>query len=755
MKQFSFDPVFQSWAFAIACGLVMLVVAVAVGSGSAALPWRRRAGLVGLRLFGLLLLLAALLRPTVVRTDQQPVPAAVAILMDDSRSMTLSDGAASTRWQAQQDVWKTLEPAVDSLGRTLEVRVLRYAGDSSLLQREQIDAWLQSEPEGSSTDVAAVLEQTLRGTGGRTLAAVVLMGDGTQTVTPAGAPAAASARTLASLGVPLWTVPIGPASSGEGRDVEVDDVPDEISGFAKNRLAVTATVRARGLATIPVRVQVMLLEDDKPPVSLAERTVSPQSAFDALPVEIEFTAPPPGSYRLSVVADQQQGERYTDNNSQTAFLDIREGGGRVLYIEGQPRTEAIFLRRAIGESQDLQLLFRWLEPGADGGYSPLPLDDLLTQEAVDVIVLGDLPATALTPDQLTQIAELVDGGKGLLMMGGYSTLGAGGWGQTLLADVLPTRLPDRPPIPAGSTADRYQLAEDIQLVPTVPHPVTTLSEEVASEALWRRLPPLPGMTLVPPPKPVPGVQVLLETARDPKPVLVVGEYGQGRTAVFGADSTWRWWRQGREDIHRRFWRQLMLWLLGRDDRPPGEIWIDLDRRRFAADTTTTFRAGATAGEAVSRETELIVEVVTEQDEQIPVPAIAAGQSETPQIAGSLRDLPTGLHRLRVRDSAGKLEPAELMFQVISADRELARPEADYSQMVQLAALTASAGGRAFPPAEAELLAEEIRKLNERAVVPVVEKYRLGDDPVTGWILLVLLVGALSTEWALRRRWSLP
>ena len=46
-----------------------------------------------------------------------------------------------------------------------------------------------------------------------------------------------------------------------------------------------------------------------------------------------------------------------------------------------------------------------------------------------------------------------------------------------------------------------------------------------------------------------------------------------------------------------------------------------------------------------------------------------------------------------------------------------------------------------------------RQMLERAT-PIVEKYRLGDGPISGWIVFLIFAAALGGEWFLRRRWGI-
>ncbi len=87
-----------------------------------------------------------------------------------------------------------------------------------------------------------------------------------------------------------------------------------------------------------------------------------------------------------------------------------------------------------------------------------------------------------------------------------------------------------------------------------------------------------------------GVRVVAESDAG-QPLLVVGEYGRGRVVAMAGDSTYRWAMQGFDAAHRRFWRQVILWLVGREDREQDQVWVKLAQRRFQPDARVTFTAG--------------------------------------------------------------------------------------------------------------------------------------------------------------------
>jgi hypothetical protein len=245
-------------------------------------------------------------------------------------------------------------------------------------------------------------------------------------------------------------------------------------------------------------------------------------------------------------------------------------------------------------------------------------------------------------------------------------------------------------------------------------------------------------------------------------LLVIGQYGRGRTAAIAFDSTYRWWRARKSDAHRRFWRQLVLWLLSREETSGDKIDIKMDARRFAVTDPPLFRASVESLGDTAIDLELVAEVVDDAGEITPIAVTTESRSEQSSqtsgtaIGGQLPKLPMGFYRLRVRpkQDTESIQAEEKAFQTIDESRELARPMADPVYLRQLAELTADHGGAAFAPDEIDALIETIKQRRRQAETPIVERFRLGDGPISGWLLFTLFAAALSSEWFLRRQWGL-
>ena len=197
----------------------------------------------------------------------------------------------------------------------------------------------------------------------------------------------------------------------------------------------------------------------------------------------------------------------------------------------------------------------------------------------------------------------------------------------------------------------------------------------------------------------------------------------------------------------------MLWLLSREESGD-KIVIELNSRRFPASDPPEFRARIQSLADLTTATELVAELIEESGAVVPLKVTT--ESSGTSIRGRLPKVAPGFHRLRVRprEDIASLPAAEKAFQTISESRELAQPMADPVYLRQLANLTAEHGGAAFSPDEIDGLIETIRLRRRQSETPIIEKYRLGDGPVSGWILFGLFAGALSIEWFLRRKWGL-
>jgi hypothetical protein len=150
------------------------------------------------------------------------------------------------------------------------------------------------------------------------------------------------------------------------------------------------------------------------------------------------------------VLDPAPGEINVINNERTRIVDVPAERRSILYVDGEPRWEFKFLRRAATADDALRFasLVRTTpnKHYRQGVLSPEELRDGFPSRAeelfaYDAIVIGSYEASSLSAAQHRLLQEYVDrrGGSVLMLAGRYG-LASGGWQNTALAQTLPVRL---------------------------------------------------------------------------------------------------------------------------------------------------------------------------------------------------------------------------------------------------------------------------------------------------------------------------
>jgi hypothetical protein len=431
----------------------------------------------------------------------------------------------------------------------------------------------------------------------------------------------------------------------------------------------------------------------------------------------------------------------------STFITVLKGGLNVLYIEGTARVESKFLRRAIDASPDIKLDYLRID-ARKPETKPADLAERFKPGKYDVYILGDIDSSAFTSEELGQLAAVVERGAGLMMLGGFHSFGAGGYGRTPLANVLPIGIDrlERQNFGEPLRTDLH-LAGRPKMKPTqigLTQSLMQLASRDRNASVWAELPPLEGANRFRALKP--GAQVLAENEAQ-QPLLVAKDYGLGRVLAFAGDSTWRWWMTGYEVPHRRFWRQTILWLARKDESSEGKVSIVLDQRRFAPGARVEFTAIAHTpeGEAIP-DAVFTADVLTPTKQTLPVRHRKQGdgiqgaflEAEVPgdyvlHVSATHNGMPVGEARAR--------------FLVYEQDLELDNPAADRALLESLAAMT---GGKSIAPEQLGSLLDELKVATDKLQVEIQSKQSLWDT----WPFFLAFVGLLAVEWYLRKKWGL-
>jgi len=719
---------------------------------------RRVLTMLALRLFALALACLMLLRPSfAVRETDQP-PSTLLIVVDASQSMTIQDEVGGqSRWEYVRRLLREAGPALDKLQQEKNVKLAVYRFGEDVQDDDPAGA-----ANGKRTDFGTLLHDLIERHGqDRNLRGILILSDGADNgVRYAALTEAARWR---SLPCPIQTFGVGrPTTGDKQRDIAFVSRPglpaiqvNPSPAPVKSQLTVRGTLDAPGFENETVTVH--LLIDDKE--VLARRRTLTKTVGN----EITLTTDAPaeaGEIKVTLKVDPKEGEVTRTNNEISTFLTVTKEGLSVLVIDRPRFPEPQLLCDALTPDRRIRVYPVWLRDDQGGGQEP----DLFgfDKHAYDVIILGDVSAERLRaadPQVLQRIQALVrDKGAGLLMMGGDDTFGNRDWLGTPLADLSPVKL----------DSSVGQIDQEVRIEPTAvgrSHYIRVAESAKDNEALWGKLPPLDGMTVLGDAKPLAAVLATsVDSGGGRHPVLVGEDYGKGRTLAFGGDTTWRWMRLGQPKTnegvaaHDRFWRQVVLWL-AQQDKIEGNVYVKPGSRRIPTGGKLAFQVGLRGkGGKELDDAHFEVTVLGPAREQFPVPT-ARERGEQRGIFWKTER--PGEYHLQVKGwpkgvdtKKTATEKADIRFIVYEDEAEMARRAADHEFLERLAE---AGGGKFHRAADFPRFVQDLRQM---PLAQARDRPTLWPDwrktTLSGFLvgLFLLFVSVLCLEWFLRRRWGL-
>ncbi len=619
---------------------------------------------------------------------------------------------------------------LERLANEYTVQRFVFAGQSSPI--ESFDVLPAPVAE---TRLADSVLHVLRQARSTPLGAVVLVSDGADN---AGALAPNQLAEIEGFGVPIHTIGIGRERIAE--DIELEDVllPDKVLPGTTVSARLTIRHDAEGVARVKVYDGETFVTSKEIPLPGAATTVT--TAY------IDFALPQPGYRDLRFSLDRLPAERHVSNNARSRVVEVPDDGYRILYIEGEPRWEYKFLRRALEQDPGIRLVSllrvspnKFYRQGIDDPdelADGFPLDKAALYK-YQALIIGNIEAALFTSEQQAIIRDFVSlRGGSLMLLAGTTGLGAGGWGNSTVSEVLPARLSDanagfiRERVPAVLTALGAQT------------PMLKFSEDATDNAdLWRQLPAIANYQSIGTLKPAAVTLLQLSIGGRLQPLLVTQRYGRGKSYILATGGTWRWQMSlpVADQRHETFWRQLARGLVA---TAPQQFELST---ASAGDTVTIHAEARNA--AFEPETGIDVTAVVSPESGEPLLVELQPSPEQPGVfEGEFTAVEPGLHVIEAIARRGADEPAVAVR--IAMHPETGRAEAFSLRQNRalLEGLAAATGGRYWTLDQLEALPKAIRYsaagITEQEIRP------LWDAPAI--FLLLLLLKAV--EWLLRRRW---
>ena len=751
------------WATLLAAVFaVVFVFAIYAREGKARRRLRLSLAVVRLTLLGLVALMIAQLSLSLQRTGLPYV----AVIVDDSLSMTIVDGYEDALAKKLGKRVKDTLKGDQSLSRWNLLRTVLVENDNAMLRRiaddyklrvyfltgspptdvGEISERLKSlEPSGQNSRLGHGVRNVLDDLRGAAPAAVVLLSDGINTDGQTLAEAAAYAQRR---GVPLFTVAVG--SDRPTRDLKLSDLLVEPLVFVDDVVNFEIKLTASGYAGKQLTITLREADNDEP---LVEVDVTAGPDGQSQQVRLPYRPREIGRFRYVVEVRPMDGELQTENNRQARTVEVRKEKIRVLMAWAYPNYEYRYLRSMLGRDDTIEL--NTVLQDADAGYdeqdaAALPVFPVAREAlfAYDVVILGDVNPAMFGGAVMQNLVDFVDqpgSGGGLVMVAGQKYMPMA-FRDTPLEAVMPinlsaARMPD-----ANQTLTEGFLARPTEL--GLSSPSMQLGDTPAeTKQIWDDLAPLYWMMEAPAKKPA-RVLAVREDIRgadgQPLPLFTMQYVGAGKVLFHATDETWRWrWRVG--DVYfARYWIQTIRDLSRGKLVGEGEqVTLSSERREYEAGDTVRLRARFLDERSAPAEDDGVTVVLEHEGHKTRRVKLHRAAVRRGSFEGVLSGLPAGNYHAWIAVPIMDAQAPAVDFSVARPSGEFREVRTDTSAMKRAAKQTK---GKYYTPLSATRIPGDLpggRKVPIESLPP---------KPLWNtWPVLAACLALLIAEWILRKR----
>lgn len=703
---------------------LFIVAGLAVAFGIAFLSYRnpvppqppaRRNLFIALRTLGMWLLMLLIGQPVISLVERSVVPPIVDVLVDNSESLTLTDGRGSRRELLHRAL---RSPEWSSLASSADVRWSLF--DHS---RRSMEPWSPDSlrSDGDRSDIAGAFHDLRIGSGGRRPAAVVLITDGNST-TPTNPLYEAQA-----FGVPVFSIGVG--DTNDPRDLRVSQLLSNSTAYAGTRVPVNVVLHGSNVAG--EQAEVRLLHRGR---TVDRATVTLEAGSRDQRVTLSFVPDSAGLHRSTVSVSRLPNEITFVNNTATFLTRVLSDKMRVLLLSSAPNQDAAFLLRSLASDSNVTVTARTGTP--QGAYLEGPLTPDLMRRSDLIVIVGNPPAAAgQTVAQMLLREEFLRKPVWFLPQ----RTGAPDRNSPL-ESILPARV-----------EQAVQAEMTVFVVVPEPkrlHPIFRVPS--AGADAWSSLPPVfRSQTSV---RPRPDAEVLATIRMGSTvlqdPLLVVRNAEGRRTVMLTGYGIWRWKLLAPSEdpgglLYDQFVSNVVRWLTAADDERRFRVTPDRDAFSSLEAPSFTGQVYDESLQPVDGADVLITATSADATSSIVLSPLGNGQ-----YAGTSTLLPPGDYTYTATARAGAVTLGEDRgtFSVGGLDPEFVETKMN---RLSLEGLSSRTGGVYFDVGGMEGLADRIRGVAGFQPVELVQRsdVDLWSNP---W-MLGLVVLLFSTEWFLRKR----
>ena len=758
-----------------------------------------------LRLSVCLVLGVIFLEPSVTYTQSRSLRPIIKILRDSSQSMNINDGYATD--ESAKSVSSVLKKSIDEVRSIKPSRVeiintainaneseflikLRDKGRIKVLDfgekpvevdvadKKTTDQQVNDEDEsgelisislpdliakGVGTDLSKAIDESIEES---LTSSLIIFTDGQHNTSSDLEDAVNSAKLRK---IPLYFVGVG--DPDRPRNITVSNVYADPQVWNNDPFQIQAVINSEGLDNDQVKIELVEIEktetgEDNEKI-IAEKNVALSSENERIKIDFIHTPKTPGGRLFTVRAEVIEGESNIDDNSPPSptRVNVLDDNAKVLLVSGGPSWEYRALVRLLTREKMVNLSC-WLQSLDDGRLQQgnTPISSLpVTREKLfeyDVIIMLDPDPSEFNDEIIDLYKSFVsEHSGGFLYMPGPVNAGKflSDSRTSSVIELLPVSLGDVGGMEVSGLLSLNNREWPLTIVAAnADQPIMRFYEDPQKTlAQWKKLPgtywSFPALEAKP------ATKVLIEhsdpTLRKkeiPRPLLVTGQFGTGRTTYLGFDGTWRWRTKGLDaEFFKRFWVQTTRYLVeGRS--LAGKRRGQIETERFQYQIGDKIRLTATLREKNFEwmNDEKVKGILTYPNGEKKEVLFDLLQNQKGIYETTVVAVNEGAYDVLIELEGDNNEMVNVKsnFMVVFPFQEIKETWLDRDK---LKAIAVSTGGGYYNPDEIATIPDALPDLSR--------KLSYDSPPMPIWdnrIVFILLVLLLIFEWAFRKKYKL-
>jgi len=705
---------------------------------------RARIALLGLLRLAVLLVLVFLAARPIWFTREPPAVAnqPVVLLVDRSESMSLEE-QGRTRYERTLDFLRErLLPALKLANLPVQALLFDHAVESA--DGPKLAA---AAPKGKRTNLAGAIAESFSAATQPPLAIVAL----TDGIVNESADNTRALTELVEARVPFIGVGVG--SDQGARTLSLRDVEAPAIVPTKTAFRITAQLETMNADEMPA-FDLVLFRDGQ---VVQKKSVSAGKGSRTWLESFQVTEDNQAlrNYTVQLFPPDLPYLKCVNLLANTSVRISDEKELRVLYIQGSLTWDYKFISLALRNDQTIKItgltrtskqsVFRQNVESAGellNGF-PTTLEELAPFR---VVVLSNLRPADLMPAQQEVLARFCgEMGGGLLMIGGPTTFDSS-WQGTRLEQLLPVVFSGSAGVAGLDRPFHLQLTEE-----ALQHPVFQIAENQSPRESWAQLPTFTQYGRVDAAKPGAQTWALHQSDEGPqgRRILMASQrYGAGLSAIITIQNFWRWRlaRDSEPQQFDRFWRQLFRYLseVGRQDvslhladqdlHPQMDVRVLVEKQPNPKNLTDSNHKYFVRAED-SLKTLL-------QEESVDLePLRPADFKFHAEKAGIYTVTVLDPNRIPITSKPIEIRDINVEFLNTGRDMESLRQWAGVSD------------GLAVKMEECPNAGDLVAQIKAKIELVRQDKQMRHPIGINAWVLS-LVVGCLSMEWALRKRWGI-